>query len=269
MAQIDGAPAAAGLPSAELREFLCLLRETCRRLMECGCSSNRVEVLAQKLGTSWGFEVEALAIPTGVWLTVRQGDVNLVELTRIRSWSVDLDRLARINDLVENLHGHRISIPEARQLIGAEVRAQPPYGMLATLFGGGVSSAILVYHYGGSRLEMALVLPVGLAVQALSKYALVGENRRFISDFVCGAVVALYAWAMHRVFPAIDLPRLIVGGIVALVPGLVLVNAVHEVAQKNLVSGAAKLLEAMVITASLGCGVAFALGIALASGTTP
>jgi uncharacterized membrane protein YjjP (DUF1212 family) len=116
---------------------------------------------------------------------------------------------------------------------------------------------------------MALALPVGMLVQVLSKYALVGENRRYISDFVCGAVVALCAWAMRGVFPGIDVPRLIVGGLVALVPGLVLVNAVHEVAQKNLVSGAAKLLEALVITASLGCGVAFVLGVALASGSAP
>lgn len=248
----------------DMREFLDLLRETCRALMECGCSSNRVELLTQKLGASWGFEVETLAIPTGVWLSVRRGGVNLVELTRVRNWSVDLDRLARINDLVDSIYAHRISLADGAQRIREEGKSQPAYGMLATLLAGGGTSPVLIYQYGGSLLEMGLALPIGALVQWLTKYALAGEdNRRYIGDFLSAVLVALYACGCQLFFPQVDVPRLIVGGIVALAPGLVLVNAVHEVAQKNLVSGAAKLLEALVITASLGSGVAFVLGIVL------
>lgn len=244
-----------------MREFLALLRLTCRYLMECGCSSNRVELLTQKLGDSWGFEVETLAIPTGVWISVRRGTVNYVELTRVRTWSVDLDRLARLNELVDEIHAHRISISEACQRLTVESNSKPPYGVLPTLLAGAGSSPILIYNYGGSTREILLSLPIGVIVQILTKYVFVGENRRYISDFLSASFVALYASACATIFPGIDVPRLIVGGLVILVPGLVLVNAVHEVAQKNLVSGAAKLLEALVITASLACGVAFVLGV--------
>ncbi len=244
-----------------MREFIEFLRDVCRLLMECGCSSNRVELLTEKLGASWGFEVDTLAIPTGVWISVRRGHTNLVELTRVRSWSVDLDRLARLNELVELIHARHISISEASRRLAEEHKAKPPYGVLPTLLAGGFSSPILVYHYGGAPLEMALALPVGVIVQWLVKYVFVGENRRYLGDFLSAALVAAYAHLAQVFFPAVDVPRLIVGGIVILVPGLVLVNAVHEVALKNLVSGAAKLLEALMITASLGCGVVFVLGV--------
>ncbi len=244
-----------------MRVFLALLRETSRHLIECGCSSNRVEQLMMRLGDSWGFEVEALAIPTGVWISVRRGGENLVELTRVRDWKVDLDRLARLNELIEHFHGHRISMEEAQQRLEAAASAEPPYDKIATLLAGAGTSPILIYTYGGPAIEAMLALPLGIVVQILQKYVFVGENRRYLGDFLSAAFVAAYACVAKQIFPEVDVPRLAVGGIVVLVPGLVMVNAVHEVAQKNLVSGAAKLLEAMVITASLGMGVLFVLGV--------
>jgi uncharacterized membrane protein YjjP (DUF1212 family) len=252
---------AAAVELAAMREFLVFLRRVSRALMECGCSSNRVELLTGALGESWGFEVETLAIPTGVWISVRSGEENLTELTRVRNWSVDLDRLARLNELVELIIAHRISLADANARLAREKATRPPYGVLATLLAGGLASPILIYHYGGTPLEVALGLPVGVLVQALSKYVFVREDR--LGDFLAAAFVALYACLCHVFLPWIDVPRLIVGGLVILVPGLVLINAVHEVAQKNLVSGAAKLLEALMITASLGLGVIFVLGFTL------
>lgn len=244
-----------------MREFLEFLRKTCKLLIECGCSSNRVELLTQKLGASWGFEVETLAIPTGVWITVRRRGVNVIDLTRIRSWSIDLGRLTRINSLVDAIHDHHISIEDATARLDEIGASAPPYGLLLTVLAGAGTSPILIYSYGGSPLEIALALPIGAVVQVLQKYLFSGENRRYVADFLSSIFVALYACTANLLFPAVDVPRMIVGGIVVLVPGLVLVNAIHEVAQKNLVSGAAKLLEAIVITASLGCGVLFVMGI--------
>ena len=246
-----------------MREFLAFLRQACCLLMECGCSSNRVELLTQRLGEAWGFEVDTMAIPTGVWISVRRGEQNLVELTRVRSWSVDLDRLARLNDLMELVSDHRLTISEARQRLREAAASEPPYGRLLTLLAGGAAGGALIYGYGGTLLEVVLGLPVGMLVQYLAKYLFVGGDRRYLSDLLCGTSVALYASIAKAIFPVIDMPRLIVGGVIALVPGLVLVNAVHEVAQKNLVSGAAKLLEALAIAASLGCGVAFVVGVNL------
>ncbi len=244
-----------------MREFMEFLREVCRILLECGCSSNRIEQLTQMLGVSWEFEVETLAIPTGVWITVRKNHLNMVDLSRVRNWSVDLDRLARINELVDSIYKHHISINDAIARI-EEIKASPPaYSKLLTICAGTGAGPVLVFTYGGSPTEIALAAPIGLIVQYLHKYFFVGENKRYLGDFVCAGMVALYAILCSKFFVGIDVPRLITGGIVVLVPGLVFVNAVHEVAQKNLVSGAARLLESLIIAASLGTGVVFVIGI--------
>ncbi len=244
-----------------LDEFVAFLRRMSGLLIQSGCSSNRVELLAQLLGESCGFDVETVAVPTAVWITVRHDGRTLQDLTRVRKWSIDLDRLARLNELVESIHEHKISIGAANAKLKAEDQASAPYGKSLTLLAGAISSPVLIMSYGGSPVEIALGAPIGVMIQYLNKYLFTSDTRRYLGDFISAAVVATYAYSCAALLPDIDAPLLIIGGIVVVVPGLTLVNAVHEVAQKNLVSGAAKLLEALVITASLGFGVAFVLAI--------
>ena len=244
-------------------EFVDFLREISRTLLECGCSSNRLELLVTKLGSSWNFEVEAMAMPTGVWLAVRSPTERLLELTRIKSWSVDLDKLVRLNDLVDLIQEHKVSITEARIRMKDLIAAPSPYPWYLTVVAGGASSVGLVYFYNGSLIDLAIAFPAGALVQILSKYAVASESRRYLVDFICSAGVATFVLLAHIVFPSLDLAKVTVGGLISLVPGLILVNSVHEIAQKNLVSGTAKLIEAMVVAASLVFGVVFVFGFVL------
>ena len=254
-------PRLIGPDQPSLDDFVAFLRRMSGLLIQSGCSSNRVELLAQLLGESCGFEVETVAVPTAVWITVRHEGRTLQDLTRVRKWSIDLDRLARLNELVESIYERQLSIADANAKLKQEDYASPPYGKSLTLLAGAISSPVLIMSYGGSPVEIALGAPIGVMIQYINKYTFGSDTRRYLVDFLSAVVVATYAYGCRSLLPNIDAPLLIIGGIVVVVPGLTLVNAVHEVAQKNLVSGAAKLLEALVITASLGFGVAFVLAI--------
>lgn len=261
MSNQDSVPPERNTETPTLHEFVDFLVSACRILMECGCSSNRVELLTTRLGLSWGFEVETMAIPTGVWLAVRRGKERVLELTRIKNWGVDLDKLVRLNDLVDLIEVHQISIPEAHIRMQNIAKAPAPYPWYLTLLAGGGSSLGLVYFFGGDSIELFLAFVVGLLVQAINKYGLRTEAQRHLSDFICAMVVAAVVLMFKRVFPGIDAPKLTVGGLTGLFPGLTFVNAVHEIAQKNLVSGTAKLIEGLVVSMTLVFGVLFIFGV--------
>lgn len=241
----------------EIYQFIVLLRQMCGILLECGCSSNRIEHLVNSLGKSWEYEVEALALPTGVWLAIRDHKKSYVELTRVTRWSVDLDKLARINALVDSVAAHQLSIAEARSALTAIAKSPPPYPGWLTVLAGGMASSVLVYFYQGKPLEVGLAFIAGILLEGVRNLSAHSEENRYLNDFAGAAVVTLFAFVCQAINPDVDAPKLIVGGLIALVPGLVFLNAIHEVAQKNLVSGAAKLLEALVIAASLAAGVLF------------
>jgi uncharacterized membrane protein YjjP (DUF1212 family) len=249
------------LQSPELREFVHFLKDLSHVLIECGCSSNRVELLCTKIGKLWGFEVEVLAIPTGVWIVARKDGEAFQELTRIRSWRVDLGRLSAINDLVEQLQTQRVSIDEVQKRLTTILSQQHPYPAWVMTLAAAGSSGGLVAYYGGNIAESMMTALLGCIVHILGQMLSQGEHKRYLGDFVSSAVVTLIVLTVNRIHPDLDESLMIVGGIVSLVPGLVFLNAIHEIAQKNLLSGTAKLMDSLVIAASLSFGVVFVRGI--------
>jgi len=248
--------------SDNMSNFIEFLKDCAHALIECGCSSNRVELLLSRLGNSFDYDVEVLALPTGVHLVIRKGHERAFELSRIRSWSVDLNLLSSISDLVDKIEQHEISIIEAHQELRSLTKEPPPYSKLVTLMAGGFASSGLVYLYNGSLLEIGLSFFIGVIVFALQKYVFTNnDQKRYLTEFLSAAIVAVYAWICFIFFPDINISRLIIGGIIALIPGLVFVNAIHELAQKNIVSGTSKVTESLMITLSLASGVAFIMGI--------
>ena len=243
-----------------IHSLVAFLMETCRVAIECGCSSNRVELLVTRLGEAWGFNVEAAAIPTVVFLSVRGRGQQVFELVRVKKWLINLDRLALLNDLVDQIEHRTVFLDEAAVKLKEISESPSPYPPWLILAAGGGSSVAVVFSSGGRHVELGAAFGLGLVCQG-SRHFFATGNRRYLSDFFTSMIVAGTSILMQSIWPTINLPRLIIGGLISLVPGLVFVNAVHEIAQKNLASGSARTLEAFMIATSLAFGVAAMLGI--------
>ena len=233
-----------------------------RHSIECGCSSNRVEALANRISEVWGYTVDVAALPTVVWISLKGKGNHLVELVRVRNWSIDLAKLTYVNDLVDEIEHDKILLEEAVEKLSKIDLQVSPYPKWFGYLAGGGSSLALIHQFQGNVYEIVFGFCLGLICQAVIRMFKSG-NRRFISDFVAAFVIASIAHILARFFSELSLARLILGGLISLFPGLTLVNGLHEVAQKNLVSGAARLLEALMIGISLAFGVASSIGLAL------
>ena len=242
------------------RSLVDFLMATCRVAVESGCSSNRVELLVTRLGEAWGFSVDAAALPTAVWISVRGRGEQIIELVRVAKWGIDLNKMALLNDLVDQVDNRQMALDEAVEKLKTIGDQAAPYPVWLTILAGGGSSLALVAASGGRNHELAVAFGLGIICQLAMRTFSEG-NRRFLADFIAAMLVAGAA-ACAEVLGDVNIARLIIGGLISLVPGLVFVNALHEVAQKNLVSGAARLLEAIVIAISLAFGVVSVLGMA-------
>ena len=242
----------------QVRDFLL---DVARVAMTSGSSSHRVENLLVRIGKTWGYDVEAAAIPTVVWITIRKEKLQVLELTRVRNWGVDLTKLTRLSFLVDQIDQNKINFNEAQTKLVNIQLARSPYPFLISALAGASSSASIEYFYEGKMHEIILAGVLGVIVFLINGYSVHSENRRVVSDFFAGLIVGLIALGLKYVFPDIEPTRLIVAGLIVPVPGLIFVNAVHEVANKNLASGSARLLEAAIIGLSLAFGVACAIGL--------
>ena len=239
----------------ETEEFVLLLLECATALTECGCPTTRTEVLLTQLGKSLGYTVEASALPTSVSLSIRRGSERTLEMTRVRQWELDLNRLNLISELVDKIKSRGLTVTEARERLNTVVRSSPPYSAVLTGLAGGISSMSVMYFNDGSPLEISLSWCIGAIVSMLNRHVFVGDVSRYLGDFLLSCITTFIALSVGLIFESIRVPMLIGSGMFVLVPGLVLVNAVHEIAQKNLVAGSARFFEAIVIALSLAFGV--------------
>jgi uncharacterized membrane protein YjjP (DUF1212 family) len=247
-------------PKATLSEHVSFLLEVCHVAMETGCSSNRVELLVRLLGETWAINLDVAALPTAVWISARRDGQQIMELVRVRTWRVDLEKLSALNDLVDALTCASISLKEAHTKLTQILKQKPPYPAPLNIVAGATASLVITFFNNGSSLEMVLALPLGAIVQTRTRL-LASESRRYLADFLTSMVVGIYVLTAKEFFPDINLARMFVAGLINLVPGLVFVNALHEIAQKNLSSGSARLVEATMIAFSLAFGVAAVMGM--------
>jgi uncharacterized membrane protein YjjP (DUF1212 family) len=267
----DGATAsdAAAHPEVSLRDLMAFLMDAAAILLASGCSSNRAEDLVTYVAQRFDCTCEPLAVPTGFWMTLaRPGskEPSLTEVRRVRNSGTNLNLLIQVDDLVTRVVEGRLGLAEADAELRRLSSAPPLYGAWLGILALAITSASVAQALRGSWPEIAITFVAGLGVGFIQKESGKWQRSQYLGDLLSAAMVALFARLMQlglanlgRIHVSEE--RLVIGGIIALLPGLVLTNALSELSHKNLVSGTAKLVEALAILLSLVFGIAAVWGL--------
>jgi uncharacterized membrane protein YjjP (DUF1212 family) len=232
-------------------------------LVAYGCPSYRLEEVIRVVAEIEGYAAQAFAIPTGLFLslTVPGETKSVLRMIRVKEWGTNLDRLVLVDTIFNDVASDRITIKEARKRLLDLDKRPPPYSRALTWVAlAAVSSAAAVFFRGGA-LEVVVAGATGILVALLA--TIIGRNPkgRFLIDFAGGLVAALVPWSLAALGADLSQQGVVLSGVIALVPGMTLTTGLAELAQKNLVSGAARLMEAFVGFLSILFGIALAIGI--------
>jgi uncharacterized membrane protein YjjP (DUF1212 family) len=248
------------LPPSELADYILEIGGT---LVAYGCPSYRLEEVIRVVAEIEGYAAQVFAIPTGLFvsITVPGRTTSVFRMVRVKEWGTNLDRLVLVDAIFNDVASDRITIREARQRLLDLDKRPPPYPRaLKWAAVAAVSAAAAVFFRGGA-LEVAVAGATGILVALIG--SLIGRNPkgRFLVDFTGGLVAALLPWGLVRLGTDLSQEVVVLSGVIALVPGMTLTTGLAELAQKNLVSGAARLMEALVAFLSILFGIALAIGI--------
>ncbi len=259
------APPSRGLPREELADYLLQIGSM---LMAYGCPSYRLEEVIAALAQSEGHEAETFALPTGIFLSLRRSpDVAPVHrMTRVKEWGVNLERLVHVDIVFNDVAEKRCTVTEARARLRELAHRKPTYARPLHWIAAGVSSGAAAIFFRGGLPEILVSTFGAICIYALGRGLRKNPSGRFLVDFVGGFFAALTGWIATRVSPGISREVVVLAGAIALVPGMTLTTGLAELAQKNLVSGAARLMEAFITFLSIVSGIAFALGLEKALG---
>jgi uncharacterized membrane protein YjjP (DUF1212 family) len=249
-----------GLPAEELADYLAEIGGT---LVAYGCPSYRLEEVIASVGEVEGFAAHAFAFPTGLIVSLRASRATppLLRMVRVKQWQTNLDRLVRVDTIFNAVAARKLSIREARKKL-ADIDDRPlPYPRVLEWLAVAAASAAVAVFLRGRLVEVEAAALAGLLVGFLAWALLKVPNARFLVEFFGGLVAASAAGVACRLHPGASREVIVLAGVIALIPGLTLTTALAEIARKNLVAGAGRLMEAVVGFTSILFGIALELGI--------
>lgn len=232
-------------------------------LLSAGCPTHRLEDLLVAVAAHEGYTCDAFAVPTGLFLSVRtpEGAAPAMKMVRVREWTTNLERLATLDEILNDVVERRLTVSQARQRISDALARRDGWSPLAVTLATMGASAGAAVSFGGDQVDFALAALGALALRGLMSVAVVLPTARFLENFLGGAVAGLMAWLATAVWPAHGREVLVLSVVIPLLPGMVLTTGLAELTYRNLVSGSARLMEAAVTLLAIVFGIVVVLGL--------
>jgi uncharacterized membrane protein YjjP (DUF1212 family) len=230
--------------------------ELARALHRYGTPANRLEEAVMVVCLRLGIEAELFTTPTTIILSFGKPAELRTRMLRVDGGDLDMARLAKVDALADAVVAKELTPAEAMRRLEAIQALPPEWGRVPTALSHAITAAaVTVFFHGGWR-DVVVAGAIGLALGVIGQlmahsstkmrvYELVGA---FIGAFVGGTAAALW--------PGVSASVVTVAGLIVLLPGLSLTVAMIELATKNLISGTARLMAAVIVLLELVVGVA-------------
>jgi uncharacterized membrane protein YjjP (DUF1212 family) len=245
-------------------------------LLAGGAPTEDVEAAIFAVGTAVGlgvFEVDITYKSIVISVAPDGGRPALTDMRVVRGRSTHFARVAAAHQLVLDLAEGRIEPREVEARLSAIEHLRRPYPRWFVVVAFGLLSASITVQLGGS--VFTALIAFGAAVLT----GILGTRmaRMHVPTFFVNLVLALGASLVAVVVTAnqdslhgldVKTPLVIVGGIIALLPGMTLMVAAQEAIGSFAVTAAARFVELMFATVGIVAGVLLGLVVADEFGVT-
>ena len=258
---------------AQQEQVVSFAIEVAQLLLESGGEIYRAQQTIEHIANAYGApEMKAYVLTNAVFVSLTEPGCNASEVRYVRTRSMHLSRVVALNALSRRIAAGGIPLEQAWQEL-ERVRHLPPNAPWLQILACGVGTASFAYLFGGTGWDAFAAFWVGLLLQPFVLFLGRRKADQFISNTLCAVLVALASVVAAQLLTglgiACSLDKIIIGGIIPLVPGIALTNAIRDVANSDYVSGTIRAAEALLIAASIALGVGLVLKVcALLPGVT-
>lgn len=249
----------------QIRKFIVKLG---KMLHKYGTPAFRLEAYLTEVATYLGVRSAFISTPTSLtfvlWSDRHEDEYN--SAARLQPGELDLNALSRTDELAIALLSGELSLSEADKKLD-EIDAMPsPYGKLVTFCAFGLATSAFAMLMGASVSEIAWSGILGLLTYIWCLWATRSKRVNLMLEPVTAFVSGLATSAIGSYLdPGINIPLIVLSSVIILVPGLALTMGLAELASRNMVSGTARVMDALMqlfklyFGAFLGVASGFAL----------
>lgn len=233
-----------------------------RALHAAGHSSQGLEEMLELAAARLGVPGEFFTTPTSMFAAFGHDDRQRTFLLRVQPESPNLSRLAGIKEVLDRVLDGTLAPAEGARQLRAVAESGSPYSPVLTTLAFTVSSGSSAAFFGGGAPEVVLASALGLLTGLVALVAERIPTLEKVFTTTASFLVAFLASAAGVAFGDVSVSTAILGGLVVLLPGLMLVGAMGELSTGHLASGTARAAGAFIVFLGIGFGVALGTRVA-------
>ncbi|WP_020394758.1 threonine/serine ThrE exporter family protein [Thiolinea disciformis] len=246
---------------AQIRRFVIKLGKA---MHEYGTPTHRLERILVKTTELLGLKGSFIVSPTSMTFVFwEQGcDEEYSHSARVNPSGLDLNRLAYIHQLAEEVLSGKLSLEDGLARLNAINTLAAPYPYWLEFIAWGTLSASFAVVCGGNLIDMLLAAIWGWLVFGFNWLTQHHKRWEEMLEPLSAVVIAFGSSGLKALGLEIHISMVILAGIIVFIPGLSLTIGLRELAAKHLVSGTARIMDAGMTLFKLYFGAI--LGLALA-----
>ncbi len=241
-----------------------------RLLLESGSDITRVEDTISHILDAFGIkDYDLYTLTNGIFLSSlnksKEGKHDYTRINTIPSQSTNLGRIDAINTLSRDIAAGKCTIDEAETRLD-KIEHAPPMKTVVRLLATALASGAFCIMFGGGFIDGAVCAVIGFLYYFIAIRFERTQLSKLLTTGVCGIIFATLAILSYHFGLCQNLDKVIIGDIMPLIPGLSTVNAVRDIAAGDYLSGAVRIIDAVVITVGIAVGVGTAIIVFTAVG---
>ncbi|CAM2810590.1 threonine/serine exporter family protein [Fructilactobacillus fructivorans] len=249
-------------PDSRFRNYSDLVIKTCmlagKIMIENGSEMTRVNDTIKRIARNAGMpNLKTYITITGIMISVN--DNSETQITEIDKRAFDLRKITAVNDLSRRFAEHKTTLEQFYQELQhvSDLDTYFPYWM--KILSAAILSGSIEVVFRGDYSVFFITCVIGMLGWIIFDYLNRIVKVEFINEFTAAISIGMLAMLARKLGLGSGVDNMIIGGVMPLVPGVQITNAVRDLMSGNFVSGPARAMEAIMGACALGFGVALAL----------
>ena len=235
-----------------------LAAEAGKIMLQNGGETYRVEQTIGMICQAYNIkDTQSFVTPTAIITSTTSEDgKNSTIIKRITARSIDLNKVAMINDLSRKVQNNPLTFEEFKAEL-QRISKCPSYSRLLKMLFAGLNTASFTILFGGGVYDFIVALFAGMIINRICALLARFRVNDFFINIIGGMIAGLIGLSASSLSPMFHEDKIIIGSIMLLVPGLIITNAIRDTIAGDLISGLSRGLEAIVIAGAIAIGTAF------------
>lgn len=237
----------------EKRRFIIKLGKA---LHTFGTPAYRLEAHLMSVAKLLNLQGYFLATPTSLTFVISESEEGQehTHIVRVNPGEIDLGSLARTDELVDELSSGQRTLSDAIERLDEIENKPEPYNKIITFlaFGGSSGAFTMLMHTHWNDVFWSVILAFIVCL-----FVFFSQKSQRITSMLepfSALTMAILASAITLIDPSINVSLVVLSSIIAFIPGLALTLGLSELSSKNLMSGTARIMDAVMLLFKLYFG---------------